>query len=113
MQVYLGKENHKAVIDRYREFRGIKDGSYAMIPPDRQPYGCKDGRRTFELVDVMLEEMRRQEQELRRRDPQIYESGATLENAYFQKKRKQMLALIEMELVGHPIGLKRMEENIK
>ena len=114
VQVYLGKENHKAVIDHYREFRGIKDGSYAMIPPEiRQPYGCKDGRRTFELVDVMLEEMRRQDQELRRRDPKIYESGATLENAYFQKKRKQMLALIEMELVGHPISLKRMEENIE
>jgi DNA polymerase I-like protein with 3'-5' exonuclease and polymerase domains len=114
VQVYLGKENHKAAIDHYREFRGIKDGSYAMIPPEiRQPYGSKDGRRTFELVAVMLEEMRRQDQELRKREPQVYEAGATLENAYFQKKRKQMLALIEMELVGHPISLKRMGENIE
>ena len=114
IQVYLGKENHKAVIDHYRNFRGITDGSYAMVPPEiRQPYGCKDGRRTYELIGVMLEDLRRQDQELRKREPALYEAGATLENAYFAKKRKQMLALIEMELVGHPFSLKRLEANIE
>lgn len=114
IQVYLGRENHKAVIDRYRTSRGITDGSYAMIPPEiRQPYGCKDGRRTLELYTVMMEDMRRQDQDLRKREPELYEAGATLERAYFQKKRRQMLALIELEIVGHPVSLKRMSENIE
>ena len=115
IQVYLGKENHKAVIDHYREFRGITDGSYAMVPPEiRQPYGCKDGRRTFELVEVMLEDMRRQDQELRKRRTQPLRSRRHAgERLLPEEKRKQMLALIEMELVGHPFSLKRMAENIE
>ena len=59
IKVYLGKEDHKAELARYREARGITEGSYGLVPPDiRLPYGCKDGRRTFELVPVMLEDMK-------------------------------------------------------
>ena len=114
IQVYLGKENHKSVIDHYRNFRGITDGSYAMIPPEiRLPYGCKDGRRTLELYETMMEDLRRQDLDLKKREAALYDAGSTLENAYFQKKRKQMGALIEMELIGHPFSLKRMRENIE
>ena len=114
IQVYLGKENHKYVIDQLRDERGIKNGSYGLIPSDiRLSYGCKDGRRTYQLVEVMLEDMKRQDMELKRREPELFDKGATLENAYFNKKRKQMLTLTEMELVGHPISLKRMGENIE
>lgn len=114
IKVYLGKEDHKAELTRYRERCGITAGSYAMVPPEiRLPYGCQDGRRTYELVDVMIADMRRQDQELRRREPEAHEQGWTLENAYFQVKRKQMPALIEMELIGHPYSLKRLQENIE
>jgi DNA polymerase I-like protein with 3'-5' exonuclease and polymerase domains len=114
IQVYLGKANHKAFIDHYRNSCGITAGSYAMLPPEiRQPYGCKDGRRTYELVEVMLEDLHRQDQELKKRERNLFDAGATLENSYFQKKRRQMLALIEMEIVGHSISLKRMAENIE
>jgi DNA polymerase I-like protein with 3'-5' exonuclease and polymerase domains len=114
IKVYLGKEDHKAELARYREARGITEGSYGLVPPDiRLPYGCKDGRRTFELVPVMLEDMKQQDEDLKRREPELYAKGWTLERAYFEVKRKQMAALIEMELVGHPFSLKRLSENIE
>lgn len=113
IKVYLGKESHKAELAGYREHCDITAGSYAMVPPEiRLPYGCKDARRTYELVDAMIADLRRQDQELLRREPEAYEKGCTLENAYFQVKRKQMPALIEMELVGHPYSLKRLQENV-
>jgi DNA polymerase I-like protein with 3'-5' exonuclease and polymerase domains len=114
IKVYLGKEDHKAEVARYRETRGITEGSYGLVPPEtRLPYGCKDGRRTFELVPVMLEEMKQQDEDLKRREPEAHAKGWTLEHAYFEVKRKQMGALIEMELVGHPFSLKRLSENIE
>lgn len=114
IKVYLGKEDHKAELARYREARGITEGSYGLVPPDiRLPYGCKDGRRTFELVPVMLEDMKQQDEDLKRREPEVCAKGWTLERAYFEVKRKQMAALIEMELVGHPFSLKRLSENIE
>ena len=55
IKVYLGKEDHKAEVARYRETRGITEGSYGLVPPEiRLPYGCKDGRRTFELAARVL-----------------------------------------------------------
>jgi len=114
IKVYLGKEDHKAELARYRETRGITEGSYGLVPPEiRLPYGCEDGRRTFELVPVMLEDMKQQDQDLKRREPEAYAKVWTLEHAYFEVKRKQMGALIEMELVGHPFSLKRLSENIE
>ena len=114
IKVYLGKEDHKAELARYRESRGITDGSYGLVPPEvRLPYGCKDGRRTFELVPVMLADLKQQDEDFKRREPDAWAKGWTLENAYFNVKRKQMGALIEMELVGHPFSLKRLKENIE
>ena len=114
IKVYLGKEDHKAELARYRATRGITEGSYGLVPPEiRLPYGCKDGRRTFELVPVMLADMKQQDEDLKRKEPDAYAKGWTLENAYFNVKRKQMGALIEMELVGHPFSLKRLAENIE
>lgn len=114
IKVYLGKEDHKLPLARYREERGITAGSYALVPPKiRRPYGALDGRRTFELVPVMLENMRQQDEELRRMEPEAWKNGWTLENAYFNKKRGQMGALIEMELLGHPMSLQRLRENIE
>ena len=114
IKVYLGKEDHKAELARYRATRGITDGSYGLVPPEiRLPYGCKDGRRTFELVPAMLADLKQQDEDLKRREPDAYARGWTLEHAYFNVKRKQMGALIEMELVGHPFSLKRLAENIE
>lgn len=114
IKVYLGKEDHKAELARYRESRGLADGSYALVPPEiRLPYGCKDARRTYELVGAMLDDLRQQHADLRRCEPEAHRKGWTLENAYFNFKRRQMGALIEMELVGHPMSLKRLEENIE
>lgn len=114
IRVYLGKEDHKTELARYREARGITDGSYGLVPPEiRLPYGCKDARRTFELVPAMLADLKQQDQDLKRREPDAYARGWTLENAYFNLKRKQMGALIEMELVGHPFSLDRLQENIE
>ena len=114
IKVYLGKEDHKAELARYRETRGITEGSYGLVPPEiRLPYGCKDGRRTFELVPVMLADLKQQDEDLKRREPDAWAKGWTLENAYFNVKRKQMGALIEMELVGHPFSLKRLADNIE
>lgn len=114
IKVYLGKEDHKAELARYRETRGITEGSYGLVPPDiRLPYGCKDARRTLELVPAMLEDMKQQDEDLKRRESDAHAKGWTLEHAYFEVKRKQMGALIEMELVGHPFSLKRLSENIE
>ncbi len=114
IKVYLGKEDHKAELTRYREARGITEGSYGLVPPEiRLPYGCKDARRTFELVPAMLEDMKQQDDDLKRREPEAHAKGWTLERAYFEVKRKQMGALIEMELVGHPFSLRRLSENIE
>lgn len=114
IKVYLGKEDHKAELSHYREARGITGGSYGLVPADlRLPYGCKDGRRTFELVPAMLEDLRQQDEDIKRREPDAHTRGWTLEHAYFQVKRKQMAALIEMELVGHPFSLRRLAENIE
>lgn len=114
IKVYLGKENHKAELARYRETRGITEGSYGLVPPEiRLPYGCKDARRTFELVPAMLQDLKQQDEDLKRREPEAHAKGWTLEHAYFEVKRKQMGALIEMELVGHPFSLKRLAENIE
>jgi len=57
--------------------------------------------------------LKHQDEELKRREPETYAKGSTLEHAYFEVKRKQMAALIEMELVGHPFSLQRLAENIE
>lgn len=114
IKVYLGKEDHKAELARYREARGITEGSYGLVPPEiRLPYGCKDARRAFELVPAMLEDLKQQDEDLKRRESDAHAKGWTLEHAYFEVKRKQMGALIEMEVVGHPFSLKRLSENIE
>lgn len=107
---YLGYEDHKNELETYRKNYNLEAGSYALVPTHiRHPYAAHDAYRTLELAEAMLHELEEEDHELCRKEPSMYARGLTLHNAYFLNKIRQIPALVEMELVGHPIHLQHLK----
>jgi len=106
---YLGAPNHKLELIHWLNTHRVVGGKlpYSFVPRSIiDPYAVADTRRTYDLRSELLKKLDElEEQTIKRGEPSIKE-------AYFKYKMGQFRALAEMEIIGQPLNLQALKENI-